>query len=61
VFLFTIICVILGALTGGAIASLGSWRIKRQHKAAQRRVMALDNELKALQVQREEKLPAVSK
>jgi len=60
VFLFAIACFIPGALTAGVITSSGLYQVKRQHKFAQRRVAALENETRTLQVQQETKLPVVA-
>ena len=57
-FIFTLLCFALGVITGGFVASCSSWQTKWQHGQVKRRVAALENEIKALHVEREEKPPA---
>ena len=60
-FVFALICVTVGVVFGGFSACCKMQKIKRELRKKNQREQALENEIKSLRMERENKLPIISK
>jgi len=60
-FVFALICIAIGVIFGGFSAGGKLRKLKREIRKKTQREQALENEIKSLRMERETKLPTISK
>ena len=60
-FVFALVCIAIGVVFGGFSAGRKLRKLKRELRKKTQREQALENEIKSLRMERENKLPIISK